>query len=118
MRLGYAILLMALGSAVSLPAQSVIDSVVRITATSHSTPPSIALAWPNDPKAGEYELYRKSRDAKSWGEAISLGAAASGFSDTNVVVGTGYEYRVLKYGVTDGEGYLYAGIELPLTETR
>ncbi len=65
-------------------------------------------------------MYRKSRDATSWGSAVAtLGPAATNYTDANVMPGVGYEYRISK---TDdafgGEGYIYCGIQMPLVEAR
>ena len=49
-----------------------------------------------------------------------LPGSATGYEDNSVAVGDAYEYQVVKRGVLgySGYGYIYAGIEAPLTESR
>ena len=103
-----------------LSADTVVDQAVQLSAVVQTNPPAISLSWPASANALRYHVYRKPRDASAWGPAVaSLGFAATNYVDSNVLTGVGYEYRVSKtdnsYG---GEGYLYAGIRLPLTESR
>ena len=103
-----------------ISAQTVIDQAVQVSATLQTNPPLIALSWPAIPNALSYEVYRKPRDATSRGPVVAmLGTSATNYTDTNVLVGTGYEYRISK---TDnsfgGEGYIYCGIQMPLVESR
>ena len=102
-------------------AASVIDQAVQVSAIVLTNPPTIALHWPSSTSISSgYKLYRKSRDAAAWGSAMAtLGGSATNYTDTNVLAGGGYEYRVSKtdnsYG---GEGYIYCGIQMPLVESR
>ncbi len=100
-------------------AQSVADYAVRISAAVLATPPRIILTWPGDTAATGYSVYRKTRDATTWGPGTMLAANATTYVDTNVTIGGTYEYRITKSasGYT-GYGYIYAGIEAPLIETR
>ncbi len=68
-------------------AQSVSDYAVRVSATVQTNPPQITLSWPGDSNATGYGVYRKLRDATSWGAGVMLAANATNFVDTNVVVG-------------------------------
>jgi hypothetical protein len=107
------------GAVCHVPAASVADYAVQVSATVQTNPPLITLSWSAEPGATDYSLYRKSRDDTSWGVATSLGANATNYLDSNVLVGTGYEYRINKTTPThSGVGYLYAGIEVPLVEAR
>jgi hypothetical protein len=100
-------------------AASVSDYSVRVSATVQTNPAFIRLSWPADPGATDYLLYRKARDDKYWITYWDLGAGASNYVDSTVAVGQAYEYRVSKSASTYfGEGYLYAGIEVPLVESR
>ncbi|MBU4230867.1 MAG: immunoglobulin domain-containing protein, partial [Proteobacteria bacterium] len=64
-------------------------------------------------------LYRKSRDAVSWGASATLAANATNYVDTSVVVGSNYEYRILISTASySSYGYIYTGIETPLVESR
>ena len=107
------------GMSLSAEAQSVSDYAVRVSATVQPSPPQISLAWPADPQATSYTVYRKSRDATSWGTGTTLATNATGYTDSNVAVGTTYEYRISKSAPTyGGMGYIYSGIQVPLTESR
>ncbi|MHC1765364.1 MAG: Ig-like domain repeat protein [Verrucomicrobiia bacterium] len=104
-------------------AQVVSNYAVRVSASVQASPPRITLSWPADTAATGYNVYRKSRDAFSldqsaWGTHVSLSGASSSYVDSAVSVGSAYEYRVSKSGGGWGEGYIYAGIEVPLVETR
>ena len=94
---------------------------VQITATTQSSPPQIRLQWEPDPYgAVSYTIFRKSRDAASWGTGIELPGSATSYSDGNVTRGSAYEYQIIKkasLGYT-GSGYIYAGAETTLTESR
>ena len=112
------------GSAVTsvvfrLSAQSVSDYAIRVSASAQSNPPQIILSWPGDPSATGYTLYRKTVQAGSWGTGIVLSAGATGYLDSGVASGGAYEYRISKSAPSYyGEGYVYAGIEAPLVESR
>ena len=101
-------------------AQSVSDYAVRVSAEVQTNPVQIALSWPADTKATAYTVYRKGRDDSSWGTAITnLAGTASGYTDTNVVMGGAYEYQIRKSASSySGEGDIYAGIQAPLAEYR
>jgi len=107
-------------------AQSVVeDYAVRVSAATQTNPPRITLSWPGDPSSLSYKVYRKSRDATSWGVAVNLGAQATNYADAGVGLGFGYEYRVVKTATNMalatnyvGEGYVYAGFGIPLVENR
>ena len=64
-------------------------------------------------------LYRKLRDGTAWGYLTDLAANATNYVDTNVAAGGAYEYRISKSATGySGEGYIYAGMELPVVESR
>jgi len=100
---------------------------VQLTAQVQVSPPRITLSWEPDLNGPDsYTVYRKSRDATTWGSPVAtLSGSATGFIDNNVVAGNSYEYQVVKV-VTDvpppypytGYGYIYSGINVPLTEGR
>jgi MBG domain (YGX type)/Bacterial Ig domain/Bacterial Ig-like domain (group 3) len=99
--------------------QSVSNYAVQVSAAVQTNPPQITLSWPSDPAATNYTLYRKPRDAASWGAGTALPANAANFVDSNVVAGAAYEYRITKEAPGyQGEGCIYAGLTLPLVETR
>jgi len=108
------------GTTISLLAVAVSDYAVRVSAIVQTNPPQISLVWPADPGASGYTVYRESFGANNWGSGIaSLGAAAAGYTDASVVAGSNYEYRVSKTASGYyGEGYVYAGIQAPLVDSR
>ena len=64
-------------------------------------------------------ISRKTRDASAWGPETPLTGMATQYVDTAVEKGAGYEYRIKKLAPDHwGEGYVYAGVELPLVESR
>ena len=91
---------------------------VQISATVQVSPPQITLSWePDMYGANSYTVLRKAKEDTSWGAPIAtLGGATSQFIDSNVAVGTTYEYSIIKaatLGYT-GYGYIFSGINAPL----
>jgi len=97
---------------------------VQISAVVQASPASITLNWEPDPyTVDSLTLYRKSKTATSWGAGTSLPTSATNFTDNNVAAGSTYEYQIVKAAHADqtyytGYGYIYAGINAPLTENR
>jgi len=96
------------------------DFAVQVSAVVQTNPPSVALSWVADGSASGFGVYRKGRDDRTWGAALaSLPGQAAGYTDTNVVVGEAYEYRIVKTAAGySGYGYLFAGVQAPLVESR
>jgi len=94
---------------------------VQLSATVQASPARIVLSWPADPYgANSYTLYRKTRDATSWGSGVSLAGSSTSYTDSNVSNGTAYEYQIVKNASLGylGTGYIYAGINVPPAENR
>jgi hypothetical protein len=94
---------------------------VQLSVTVQTDPPALRLVWPQDRCAlpMRYELYRKSPEATAWGSAINLSGNADSYLDTNIRIGTAYEYQVVKTtSGYQGYGYICAGIEIPPVEQR
>jgi hypothetical protein len=94
---------------------------VQVSATVQTAPAQISLSWLPDISnhARNYTVYRKTLDSTSWGDGIQLSGKISRYTDTNVSAGAAYEYQVVE--CTSGRksyGYVYAGIESPLIESR
>ena len=107
----------------SAAAINVPDYAVQVSAQVQTAPAQITLVWPADPDSTAYTLYRKTRDATSWGTPTTLATNATSYVDTNVAVGQTYEYRIVKNANESGSsytgyGYIYAGIQAPLVEAR
>src|SRR6185295_8854034 len=101
-------------------AADVRDYAIEITAQTQKNPPQIQIQWHAADDGLGYTVARKSKESSNWSPLATLPATTTSYTDTNVRVGEGYEYRVLKNPVPDygGSGFIYAGIELPLVESR
>src|ERR1051326_7602096 len=93
---------------------------VQLRAVVQESPAQITLLWPQDscalPKS--YTVYRKGPMERAWGHGVQLSGTATSYIDTNVTLGTAYEYQVVKSASYVGYGYISSGIELPPTESR
>ena len=97
---------------------------VQISATVQTSPPQITLNWePDLYTVHSYTIYRKMKNDNSWGAGLTLPGSATSFTDSNVAVGSAYEYQIIKSASAGdlnyiGTGYIYAGIKAPLIENR
>ncbi len=94
---------------------------VQISATIQESPPKITLSWPQDDNgANNYTVYRKGVNDGSWGSGTTLSGSTTTYADNNVTAGTIYEYRIVKAATLgySGYGYICAGINAPLRESR
>ena len=98
-------------------AQLCSDMCVAISVSVSSSPKQILLSWPFTATATGYNLYRKTKSAISFGiPRASLPSTSTGFTDTSVAIGTGYEYYVVmanSVAPNAPRSYVYAGIDLP-----
>jgi len=97
-------------------AQVAADYAVQIDVSIQGNPARISLNWINDIKATQYQVYRKSLQANSWGNAIAtLPGTASLYVDDAVQSDTAYEYKLYKTAANNATayGYVYAGIKKP-----
>ena len=100
-------------------AQNPIDYTVSVTVQVQESPAQITLSWPLNAGASGYFIERKLLTAASFTTLASLPGNAISYTDTNVVIGTGYEYSVTCTGpVVDGNSYVYAGIKIPAVDYR
>jgi hypothetical protein len=104
----------------SATAQSPSDYAVQVSAAVQADPPAVTLSWPAEGQASGFTVYRKARDDATWGPVVaSLPGQAAGYTDKNVMMGKTYEYCIVKTASGYyGYGYLFAGIEAPLVESR
>jgi hypothetical protein len=117
-RLG--VMFVALANSISFADQTWTYSV-EISATVQASPPQITLHWENDDIYGvtNFTIYRKAKDATSWNLLTSLDGSTFSWTDSNVSVGSTYEYQILKGGANHvGYGYIYSGVDAPLIEKR
>src|SRR5882757_8165874 len=94
---------------------------VQVSAAVQASPAQITLSWPQDTTATptSYTVYRKAPGATAWGTGTALAGTATTYTDTSAVVGTAYEYQIVKNaGSYTGYGYIEAGINVPLVESR
>src|SRR5882724_4269736 len=109
----------AVGRAVG--AESTWEFAVQVSASVQASPAQIVLTWPQDTYTtpSSYTIFRKSFGATSWGAGTTLPGSATNYVDRNIVAGVGYEYQVTKTTPQyNGYGYVYAGINVALTENR
>ncbi len=125
MRKAFATLLVALAATFAPIAAHAVentwDASVRAHSVVQTSPARITLTWPQDQNGtpSSYTVFRKAPGASSWGSGTTLPGSATSYVDTNVNVGTAYEYRIVKAanGYT-GYGYIQTGIQVPLVEKR
>ena len=102
------------------------DYNVFVEASVSENPPAIVLSWPPEAKATGYHISRKLRTETQWTPEISVARTATAWTDTNVLVGTKYEYRVRRTSTIASAasaaltayGYLCAGIRIPPADHR
>src|SRR3954463_13191179 len=108
-------------AALSLKAEDTWRFSVQITATVQTSPARITLNWLQD-KYGvnSWTIYRKAKADTGWGLVTTLGGSITTYADNNVTVGSSYEYKIVKAatGGYSGYGYIYAGINAPLVDSR
>ncbi|MBK9336467.1 MAG: T9SS type A sorting domain-containing protein [Lewinellaceae bacterium] len=114
------LLAMWLIGSTALLAQNTADIVVPITVTMVTNPPAITLSFPATANATATFIGRKQINETAWG-FLQLPAAATSFTDNNVIAGLGFEYIVIKTSAaapTQRIGLVYAGIEVLPTVYR
>ena len=112
-------------AALAASGQPVENYGVQISVRTQTNPPAITLTWIQNPYmvANTFNtVNRKFKNDTTWTPIAMLGYTATNFTDTNVVVGTGYEYSVVSdvpfSSSGEAYGYIYAGINLPLVDSR
>ncbi len=93
---------------------------VELKASVQAAPPQITLTWTPDTNATGYSIYRKAPTAGNWIPVTSVSAATLTWTDVAVANGGSYEYAVVKTTSAgySGTGYLLAGINVPVVESR
>lgn len=103
-----------LGQTINAP-----ELAVQASVESSRQPPSIQLRWRPDPSALGYAVARRDPGAANWRPLAELPGTATAHLDSTVSAGIAYEYKISKIGRDHfGYGYLYAGIDVPLTDYR
>lgn len=111
----------AVASAIVTQGAHTSDFAVQVSAQVKSAPAQIELSWPQDSSAtpSSYTVSKKLRDATAWEPGVTLPGTTTIYSDSDVAVGSAYEYQVQKIASGyNGYGYVYAGIEVPATHSR
>lgn len=103
-------------------AQSTKQYSVQVSAAVQTSPAQINLSWPGDTNAVAYKIFRKLKDDIAWNQIAQLSGSATSYPDANVSAGSAFEYKIEKTTTTAanyfGYGYIFAGINAPLTDTR
>src|ERR1043166_9911765 len=73
------------------------EYAVRVSASLQASPASIKLWWPQDTQSlpSSYAVYRKSKEATSWGAAIALPGRTTSYTDTNVTAGGAFGEQIV-----------------------
>ncbi len=78
-------------------AQTARERSVQVSAIVQESPARIIFSWPSDNTASGYTVYKKALSDADWGTPIAnLPSTAVAYTDTDVVVGQGYEYAFYK----------------------
>src|ERR1051326_5684879 len=91
-------LLLAVGRIRTTRADSTSEFCVQLSAIVQVAPPEILLSGPQDSctRPSNYSIFRKAPGSSSWGTGTILPGTSTNYKDTNVTVGTGYEYQIVK----------------------
>jgi hypothetical protein len=80
---------------------------------------SIKVEWRPDSNAQDYHIARREPGQQGWTELGQLSGASTSFTDNQVQSGKIYEYRIIRItGSYKAFGFVYAGHEIPLRESR
>lgn len=92
------------------------DSVLVSGATVSGN--SITISWAPFSGATNYTIYRKLKNATSWGTSIGS-TTSNSFTDNLISAGTYYEYKIVRSSsVGTGYGYLASGKEIAPVDFR
>lgn len=98
------------------------DYTVQAWVIVDKSKPSITIKWQKlTTGVTAYTIYRKTKDAESWGVAKGTTAAADTmWTDTDIKVGETYEYNLVKMNGASAVGitYILSGIEIPVVHSR
>lgn len=88
---------------------------VRMSVQIDESKPSMTLNWVLESDALNYVITRRLAGSTVWGVSLATVAGTiSKYTDTTVIKGQAYEYRVKKIGTSiNGVGYLTGGIAVP-----
>ncbi len=89
--------------------------VVEVTAQADTSTPAVVLSWPMNADNISYTLYCRTPGETNWSAGTNIGVVG-GYTDRTVAAGSAREYRINFPGRE--HGYIFAGIDVPMTETR
>lgn len=104
--------------------QTTEEYAVQLTATVQTTPATIILKWKRLSDTTTYTIYRKAKQALSWGTAITtLATTDSTYTDASVIADSAYEYQVVANhhsgsSIWIAKGYIYAAIKSPAMHNK
>jgi hypothetical protein len=113
--------LLSTAAVLSSRADTTWEYAVQVSAAVKPAPAQITLSWPQDVNGAPsgYTVYRKGTNDSAWGQGTALPGTTTTYTDSNVKVGVPYEYEVVKNASGySGYGYVYAGINVPMTDAR
>jgi hypothetical protein len=101
-------------------AQTSADAAVQLSVSVSASPLQIVLKWTPNSTTSQYQVYRKIKQATTWGPIMAtLPGSASQYTDNTVSTAINYEYRVIRIGSGyTGYGYVNSGINIPETDYR
>jgi hypothetical protein len=94
---------------------------VQLYASVQESPAKITLKWPAETGITGYDIYKKTKDAGTWGSVYAhIAGADSFYVDNNVTSGQSFEYSISKIVGTTATsvGYIYAGINVPEVDQK
>ncbi len=87
------------------------NAAIPLSVTINRSPPQITLKW--TPLTGaQYTVYRQPLNGSAWSLVATPPINSTSWTDTNVVIGTPYEYRVSR----GFNGYTVASIDRPVAD--
>jgi hypothetical protein len=94
---------------------------LQVEAIAQVSPAQITITWENDADALNYILYRKSKNATTWGGILaSLPTGSTSYVDATATVGSIYDYKIVmnSSGTPTKYGYLSSGINVQANSNR
>lgn len=96
-----------------------VEKVIQVTTTVTENPPSISFKWNQVPGNFDILIYRRNKNATTWGNYIEkLPVSALSYTDVKVQTGVEYEYAIKAKYYIPIETYINAGIKCRETEYR
>jgi hypothetical protein len=97
---------------------------IPATVTVQKNPAKIMIQWTNPGTAAAYHVYRRTIFMGDWGSPLAiLGSSATGWTYSNVTLGSRYEYKIFKQpnqttDTNQAVAIISSGIEVPAVDYR